>query len=737
MLRNTDFKVVYSSGEDEPAEFFLDALLESKSFDLGLGYFSSSGFRALSIGFAYFISRNNGKMRIIINDVLSPEDKSAIEKGLISKPEDLIESKIIEDIIRLEQILSGSDRHFFNCISWLIATKRLEMIAIAPKNNSIGIAHQKFGIFRDEGENKVAFSGSANFSSNAMFNNIESLSCYKSWTGEFNENARLTYFELLFNKIWKGDSEVIKIIPLEKVKTSLLEKFPVSNIQELIDAEQVLINESAGSTVSVSLHLKLEELRAKLQSDKENTPAFPKDSKPRDYQVEAFYNWQKSDFVGFFEMATGTGKTITALNCALELYKQEGKYQILILVPTLPLADQWVSEALSFRFSNIIVANSKNKNWVETVLHEINKNFIENFSYCIITTYQTFNMEKFQSVINRLDKTTLFIADEAHNLGTVRSQGNFPHKFMRRIGLSATPERHFDEQGTDALLSFFNAKEKPTFRLDMLEAIDKGFLCQYYYYPKIVTLTETELEEYKEISKKLLRYFDKRGGGFQDNPIVASLMLKRKRIIQKAQNKLDVFRSCLNELLELRSTLKYTLVYVPEGRPTAFDDADQRLINEYSEVISTEYHLSQHQYIGVTKNRTDVLNRFSSGKIGILTAMKCLDEGVDVKRTEIAIFCASTSNPRQFIQRRGRILRVHPDKKFSYIYDMIVVPDISSKYFDDSLSMEKNILAGELKRVYEFASMSINKYQALKTLEEVANQYKIDIFSTQISGSWA
>ena len=135
----------------------------------------------------------------------------------------------------------------------------------------------------------------------------------------------------------------------------------------------------------------------------------------------------------------------------------------------------------------------------------------------------------------------------------------------------------------------------------------------------------------------------------------------------------------------------------------------------------------------MTENRTEILKRFAEGEIEVLTAMKCLDEGVDVRRTEIAIFCASTSNPRQFIQRRGRILRKHPDKKIAHIFDMIVVPNLDEKTFDESLKMEQSILRGELKRVYEFASMSENKYQALKTLDDVASEYSIDIFSSEIS----
>lgn len=732
MLTNADFKIVYATGEDEPAEFFVDALLESKQFDLGLGYFSSSGIRALSIGFAYFIS-NEGKMRIIINDTLSPQDKLAIQKGITGTPDEFIEKSIIEDISKLAETLSVQDKHFFNCLSWLIATKRLEVIAITPVNNSIGIAHHKFGIFKDIKGNKIAFSGSANFSNQALFHNLESISSYKSWTGEKSETERLEYFDKLFQKIWNGQSTVIRKIPIEQVKVAIRSQFPINDINELIEEEVVIIKDLVKkNTLPPSLSYKFDQLSIRFKCNT-NKPHFPKGFQPWDYQTKAYDNWIEAGCNGFFEMATGTGKTITALNCALELYNQEGQIQILILVPSIPLADQWKDEVESFGFDNVIIANSKNINWTNEVIRQVNKALLGKNSFCIITTYDTFNLPKFQAVIDRLSESTLFIADEAHNFGTVRTQANYPHKFNRRIGLSATPERHFDEQGTLRLLTFFNSLEKPTFKFDMQEAIDKGFLCRYYYYPKLVKLTEEELEEYKKISKQLLKYFNSSKGAFLDNPIIGALLLKRKRIIHKAQNKLDVFRECMNEIRILRDKIKYTLVYVPEGKSSAFDEQDRILINEYSTVLTNEYGVRQHQFIGITENRNEILKRFSEGNIEVLTAMKCLDEGVDVKRTEMAIFCASTGNPRQFIQRRGRILRRHHDKKFAYIFDMIVVPDLDEKIFAESLKMERIILRGELKRVYEFASMSENKWQALKTLEDVAAQYNIDIFSTEIS----
>lgn len=732
MLNEVPFKVVYSTGESEPAEFFFDALLESKYFDLGLGFFSSSGIRSLSIGFAYFIS-NEGKMRIIINDILSSQDKEAIQKGIESDPDELLEKAIIKDILKLAEMLSSQDRHFFNCLSWLIATKKLEFIAIIPVNNSVGIAHHKFGIFKDTESNKVAFSGSANFSNQALFHNIESISCYKSWTGERSENERLEYFDKLFNKIWNGQSSVVRQIPIEQVKVAIRSQFPVNDIKELIEEEVEIAEEMIKNrNLPPSLSYKFD-LLAKRLKGVGNKPHFPQGLSPWNYQVEAYQNWVQSGHVGFFEMATGTGKTITSLNCALELYNQSGQIQVLVLVPTIPLADQWKKEVESFDFNNVVIANSKNPKWTEEIIRQINKALLSKNTFCIITTYATFNLPKFQAVIDRLPESTLFIADEAHNFGTTRTQANYPNKFKRRIGLSATPERHFDTKGTLSLLTFFNAVEKPTFKFDMQEAIEKGFLCKYFYYPKVVKLTDVELEEYKKISKKLLKFFSSSSGDFLDNPVISALLLKRKRIIHKAHNKLNVFRECINEILSLKGKIQYTLVYVPEGKSSSFDEEDRVLINEYSTVLTNEYGIKQHQFIGVTENRNEILKRFAEGNIDVLTAMKCLDEGVDVKRTEIAIFCASTGNPRQFIQRRGRILRKHPEKKFAYIFDMIVIPDLDEKKFDESLNMERSILRGELKRVYEFASMSENKWQALKTLEDVAAMYNIDIFSTEIS----
>ena len=735
MLNEIDFEVVYTSGEQDPAEFFLDALCNSVKYDLALGYFSSSGFRALALGFANFIM-NGGIMRVIMNDVLYPHDKNAIEKGYSAKPDELIEDDFINTIGQLYSSLSGYDKHFFNCISWLIATQKLELLAITPIGNSSGIAHQKFGIFSDN-NNKVAFNGSTNFSKQAMFYNMETLSCYKSWGADLNDIKRIEYFERTFADIWAGRNQSVQVVPIERIKTYLRSTFDVQNIDYLVDEEEALLEESKRQgTISgeraKGYQKKLKELKEKLKinNNKLEGPILPHNIHLHDYQLQAYSDWQASDWVGLFEMATGTGKTLIALNCAIELYKKEGSIKILVLVPTIPLSNQWNEEAEKLHFENIVMVNSKNKTWQNKIVHLINMDFAKPTSFCLITTYASFRSPQFDSIVSKLSEKTLLIADEAHNFGTKRQIGGFPAKFHRRIGLTATPKRYFDEEGTQAILEFFNSVDKSTSKLDMGTAIEKGILCRYYYYPRIVFLTPEELSQYKDISIKLAKYYNFDTEKLPGNDIVNALLLKRKRIVNQAVEKLDCLRQILSELTGREKPLRYTFVYVPEGSSNIYGH-DIKIIDAYAKIISQEFGLRQHQFIGNTKDRSNILSKFAHGELHVLTAMKCLDEGIDVKRAEIAIFSASSGNRRQFVQRRGRILRIHPDKPYAIIYDMVVVPSPSHRHFSENIIMERNLLRNELIRVAEFASISINKYEALNSLQNVAKEYGLDIYSPE------
>lgn len=271
----------------------------------------------------------------------------------------------------------------------------------------------------------------------------------------------------------------------------------------------------------------------------------------------------------------------------------------------------------------------------------------------------------------------------------------------------------------------------------MEQAMQMGWLCKYKYYPHIVKLTDAELAEYVKKSKQLIKYFDNQTKRYKDCKEVEILLLERKRIIHKAHNKLAVFKKILDDEFNTRGNLKYTLVYVPEGIEPNYDDIDDylenqediSLINEYTRAVSrTDSSIMVKQYTSNTDNRNDVIKGFQQGQIDVLTSMKCLDEGVDVPRSELAIFCASTGNPRQFIQRRGRVLRNHPDKTFAVIHDLVVVPNIDD---ESTFEMEKNMIKKELERVVDFSNLAINKIDTYNELRPILNHYNLNLYDTQ------
>lgn len=733
MLKDVPFNIVYSSGDNEPIEFFFNALTESNQFDLGLGYFSSTAINVLSAGFAYFIHKG-GRMRIIINDVLPEEDKNAIIKGIKTQI-DSFEERILEDISALTEVLSHQNKHFFKCLSYLISKNRIEFIAVVPKNRRGGIAHNKYGIFTDEESNKVVFNGSANFSRNALLNNVESISCYKSWAESQSDIERLKYFEEIFTKTWNGESENVQIISIENVKGYIQTSFPVTDSKELLEEARRLISEMDEDA---------DRIKNKMNDIYENEigiikePSFPFPEGAREYQKKAYEKWSLNNYQGLFAMATGTGKTITSLNCVLEEYFKSGNYKVLILVPTRALVQQWITEVKKFNFINI--HSTQENGWFEILSNYflslqlgIESNLI------FISTYQSFNGAKFQKISEKRGwESFILIADEAHNMGSQKTLENLPIRILKRIGLSATPERIYDDAGSNEIYTFFNSFPPCyTYSYSMYGAIysEPASLVKYFYYPYFSTLDEDELEEYKAISEKLILNYDSKSGEF--NEYGKRLLIKRKRIINQARNKINTLREIFIDVNSKEDSLKFTFVYLPEGKETdyssedvvSYDLEERRLIKSYGEAIR-KYGYSTHELLSDTKNRERILTQFSEGKIDVLLAMKILDEGVDIPATKNAVFCASTGNPRQYIQRRGRVLRKSSGKSYANIYDIIIAPQ--DNYIDslphELREMEVRIFRNELNRVTNFVYAAENRHQVLNgRLGELGDKFGIDL----------
>lgn len=712
----------------EPLTFYMESLVESTRLDLLLGYFSSSAISVLAVGFAKFIS-NGGRVRLIINHILSARDKAAVLDGSTAEPDNY--SFSVGDYQALRTALDSYGHHFFNCVAWLIAAKRIHIRAIRPKGKR-GISHYKSGIFYDDA-NRVKFKGSCNFTASGLLENLEELDVKLSWKTDADA---FTEYEHEYNGLFDGLTDYADLIPFADIEEAIIRDYGGKDLDELLVDEARLAAQKAKQIQNKTHQRAVAKILQAIETYR-TTPRFPYESGPRDYQREAAQNWTDNNYQGIFAMATGTGKTITSLNCVLNEYQKTGQYQAVILVPTTVLVEQWTHEARKFNFREIITVSSKSKECPAELGRITNQlSFGVATSFIVIVTYKSFTKTAFQTYFKRLPTTTVLLADEAHNIASpsVAKLLDGIH-LPKRIGLSATPKRVYDPEGSAHMEAFFHDTEPYVYNFSMERAIDEGILCPYYYYPKIVSLTPDEMMAYSEISARLAKLYARAQGDDKASKQAEMLLMQRKRIIHKAQGKLAVFENVLNDIIARRGKIDYTLVYAPEGfyADTEIDDEtfpdlteENRIIDFYASIVRRVSPTTTiTQYTSDSADKDVVLHQFEQGQINALLSMKCLDEGVDIPRTEQAIFCSSTGNPRQFIQRRGRILRQHPDKGFAYIYDMVVIPrtDPNSLHFQ----LERNLVRKELERVVHFAFMATNKYEATNVFRDVCDVYQLNL----------
>lgn len=622
--------------------------------------------------------------------------------------------------------------------------KRIDIRIIKPKNKK-GIAHTKSGQFRD-GDSTTSFTGSANFTISGLFNNLEEIKIDRSDSVDVMVQKRIESQRKEFNSIMEMKKTGIEYLSPNNLISAITANYDVKDVEELLNVEQKL--------------RKLKKEKAIRERQKTGTvceelvdvkPRFPYATGPREYQKLAFENWKNNNQKGLFAMATGTGKTITSLNCLLEIFIRKGYYKAIILVPTITLVNQWEQECKKFRFSNIIKVYSKNSNWRDEVERvRFNEKYRTEgepeVSYIVISTYASYARDKVFKVLNDFDKQKLLmIADECHNMGSgslVMRLKEIP--YLRRIGLSATPDRQYDDVGNAKLRKFFGAEEKYAYEYSMEDAIKNGVLCRYMYYPHLIRLTSDEMDAYVQLSEKIAKYFNYNTGEFiHIDDVLKMMLLTRKRIIHKAENKLKTFIDIIKKRYKENGNLRYSLVYVPEGNKPDYinggddydisdviiDDSDaEHLINIYSHAITEiDERVTVKKFTSGQTDREQILEDFAKGKLHVLTSMKCLDEGVDVPRSEFAVFCSSTGNPRQFIQRRGRILRTHPDKHIAELHDLVVVPEVSPN--SDSFRMEQALLKTELIRVKNFALLSENPSYSEMELREVMDYYGLNLYN--------
>jgi len=441
--------------------------------------------------------------------------------------------------------------------------------------------------------------------------------------------------------------------------------------------------------------------------------ALPDWLEPRDYQTAAVETWMQKKGQGVLHMATGTGKTITSLLAATRLAElQDDRLALIVAAPYQHLVDQWVSDLNAFGVTPLRAYQSRTS-WTDDVAGQFSE-FTTGARdvVAVATTHATFGSDHFQELVNRLDGTqTLLIADEVHHLGAPHLREHFPQGIRARLGLSATPHRWYDDDGTEAIMDYFT--NGVVFEFGLEEAIKQGYLCEYYYVPHIVDLTADEAEEYLALSRAIGKRMGSVSGDIGDADLQADeqlqqLLFKRARLIGTAENKLATLQS----LIQRSGEIHHTLVYCSDGKIEAEGEATKRQLDAVTEMLGKDLGLKTHKftYEEDQKTRERLLNEFEEGTLDALVAIRCLDEGVDVPATETAFVLASSSNPRQFVQRRGRILRPHPSKDHAIIHDFIVAPpsDVRLGESDSVFNLERRLVQKELQRASTFAKSAKN-----------------------------
>ena len=447
-------------------------------------------------------------------------------------------------------------------------------------------------------------------------------------------------------------------------------------------------------------------------------PRLPPSIQLRQYQRQAVENWFVNQGRGTLKMATGSGKTITALAIATELYQKIGLQLLLVVCPYRHLVTQWARECQNFGLEPILAFENVRtwQNQVSTGLYNIHSGN-QPFG-CIITTNATLIGEGLQSQLKYFPAKTLIIGDEAHNLGSRRLEESLPRNIGLRLALSATPERYFDEDGTDAIFDYFGCVLQP--ELTLADAIRQRALVHYLYYPVLVELTEAETSAYAKLTKRIgWALMDEENEKIENNDTLTSLLMQRSRLIGSAANKLNALQQLMVRRLDTSHTLFYCGDSSIEGAVT---EESNRQLAAVARLLGKELGYRINTYTAETPlvEREELRRQFETGQLQGLVAIRCLDEGVDIPAVQTAVILASSGNPRQFIQRRGRVLRPHPGKERATLFDMIVLPPDLGR---ETLEVERNLLKKELRRFLEFADLADNAGEARIKLLQLQKRY--------------
>ena len=713
MLRDLNLKAVYKSDEDNILEdFYFPALSVASSYDRAVGFFSASTISYAAQALTTFV-QHGGRIRLILGAFTDKNDIEAVKQGYERRE---LSEKIGGELLGI--IDEVSDDLFHNrleALAWLVMHERLD-VKVALREQ--GMYHDKVGIIGDANGDSVAFSGSANESTRALLPayNYESINVFPSWREELS-----SYFlphQRSFERLWADESRDTVVLDLPTA------------VRERLVAVAGDLNYTPSPEIERAIAQRVRDKVSAQARSVSSAPKVPaelggKPFKMQEHQLAALEAWRPSgDFQGVFDLATGAGKTITAIYGISKLAEAIGGLTVVIAVPYQNLADQWVDNLSQFNIYPLRCYVSR-QNWLEkmrTVAHDMlmgSRNFA-----AIVVVNRTLKSPEFQEALKKLPgERLLWIGDECHHHSSQAYSGYLPDARFR-IGLSATPQHYLDEDRNERLNAFYG---DIVYRYTLKQAIEEKVLTPYFYYPHVVELTEGEAEDFVALSEQIGRMMARKEAADQtaDQKLTA-LLMRRARLVGSAANKLPT----LNEVLSGRHPESHTLFYCGDGtvETDEGDEADAKQSLRQVEALSQTLHRAGWDVSRFTSresrpDRERILENFRVGVIDALVAIRCLDEGIDVPACSTAYILASSRDPRQFIQRRGRILRRSPGKTSATIHDFVVVLPESQ---EDESQYARRLIKAELGRVAEFSNLSENRSEAYVTLADYLKRYDLE-----------
>lgn len=664
-LKDLDIKLSYiSCGEENIAKSFLvPALKHTKRYRRSVGFFSSSVFGPIVDGIVALF-RNGGKIELIASPRLNEEDIQAINLGYLKRDE-IITGAFTRDF---EKEIGDLDDSKLQLLAELIAKGVLD-IKIAVTGDS-GIYHDKLGILEDFDGNVVVFYGSSNASLNGYQNNYEKIRVVKSFDDAQVDSVLDECRE--FQALWDGTNPFVQVYNYkDSAKAKILE----------------VIN------------------TRKTQSN--NTQSAP--IKLRDYQEEAINAWVNNDYHGFYVMATGTGKTWTAIFSAKRLV-EEHPAMIVICAPYKHLVRQWADDVeKAFPQAKLIMVSSENPHWETQISQEIiRKKYKPDNQIIIISTIASFKMERFINAINKSQDEKLLIVDEAHRFSDRGDELKDIFKYM--LGLSATPFSGTSAQKGLELMKWFGGQ---VFNLPIEIALERGFLVPYNYYPIYVSSTDEEEQKFRYHTQKILSCF--KNNKCINPDLLVKALRNRLRVISMAQEK----STRIDEIIDRISEKDHFVVYCGDGKLFDSNSGEElRHIQSVKRVLSAHgFKASQFTATENMATRMELVDSFNKQEISALAAIRCLDEGINIPSIKSALILSSNDDYREFVQRRGRILRTYGDKKFANIYDVVVLPSCDMQGWAKI----------ELRRFLEYARLALNWEELEKELDNHLYTYSLNI----------